>query len=410
MIGAGPRWIIDFAGKADQRCAMTASDPIIISGGGIAGLATAISLAQQGRPSLVLEQARNFEEVGAGLQLGPNGMRAIEALGVREVLAPKLVAPRAVSIRDGVTGRVLTEVPLGQAIVERFGHPYHVVHRADLLGALLKVARGHELIRLETDRAVERFRHDGAGVTVTLRNGAEHSAPALIGADGVRSAVRQGIVGDSPPAFANCTLYRALIVRKKAPAAAQVNDVTLWLCPGGHVVHYPVSGGEKINVVAAFDNHWHEPGWGSHGSKRALLTALGKIVPELREVLDASDRWLKWAAADREPVTRWGEGCVTLIGDAAHPVLPYLAQGAAMALEDAVVLGRQLAARDDLAESFRRYEAERQPRTAMMRQKCRRVVGAYHARGVVRAARNVVLGFMSPERSYGQMAWIYGWH
>lgn len=389
---------------------MTLSDPIIISGGGIAGLAAAISLAQRGLPSIVLEQARQFEEVGAGLQLGPNGMRAIEALGVKEALMPKLVAPRAVSIRDGVTGRVLTEVPLGRNIVERFGQPYHVVHRADLLAALVETAQGLPLIRLETNRQVTGFSEDGRGIRVNLDTGRSETAPALIGADGIRSAVRKGLVGDDPIAFANCTLYRGLVARRKAPAAAQVDDVTLWLCPGGHVVHYPVSGGDKVNIVAAFDNHWHEPGWGSHGSKRALVTAFGKVAPALAEVLDATDRWLKWAAADREPVTTWGKGRVTLIGDAAHPVLPFLAQGAAMALEDAVVLGRKIEVNRDFALAFRQYEAERQPRTAMMRQQTRRVGKAYHAKGVVRAARNVILGLMTPERSYRQMQWIYGWH
>ncbi len=175
-------------------------------------------------------------------------------------------------------------------------------------------------------------------------------------------------------------------------------------------MHYPVSGGAKVNIVAAFDSEWHEPGWSAHGSKRALLTAFEHAVPALRDVLDASDRWLKGAAVDRPPAPVWGKGNVTLIGDAAHPVLPYLAQGAGMALEDAVVLGRKLrGAGGDIASAFRAYEAERQARTAIMLKQCRRVGHAYHARGAVRLARNTVLRLMSPARSYGQMAWIYDW-
>ncbi|WP_137392402.1 FAD-dependent monooxygenase [Rhodoligotrophos defluvii] len=387
---------------------MERSQPVIV-GGGIAGLAAALALARAGCPSRVLEQAASFEEIGAGLQLGPNGMRALDALGLTEIITPKLVAPRAIEIRDGLTGRLLTAVPLGDAVLQRFGAPYRVVHRADLLGALLAAARQEPLISLETGSPVAAIAPEQGSARVTLRNGSTLTAPAVIGADGVRSAVRVALIGDGDPVYANHTLYRALILRRKAPPVATDDLVTLWLCPGGHVVHYPVSGGERVNIVAAFDSHWHEPGWAAHGSKRALLTAFGAVVPELRAVLDGTDRWLKWAAVDRLPAQRWGVGAVTLIGDAAHPVLPYLAQGASMALEDAVVLGRKLAAGRDFASAFRAYEAERQPRTARMQSQCRQVGRAYHARGPVRLVRNAMLRLMRPAQSYARMAWIYDW-
>ncbi|MGF7161098.1 salicylate hydroxylase [Rhodoligotrophos appendicifer] len=388
---------------------MSTSDSILIAGGGIAGLAVALALSRRGLPSRVLEQAKGFEEVGAGLQLGPNAMRALEALGVLDAVAPKLVAPRAVEIRDGVSGKLLTAVPLGEAIETRFGAAYHVVHRADLLAGLLAKARTEPSITLETGMRLESFRQDAAGIAAIVK-GQEIAAPALIGADGLRSTIREAVLRDGPPVYANHTLYRALVPRAKAPAAAAQDLVCLWLCPGGHVVHYPVSGGAKVNIVAAFDNHWHEPGWGSHGSKRALHTAFGRVTAPLHEVLDCTDRWLKWAAMDRPPASQWGTGRVTLVGDAAHPVLPYLAQGAAMAIEDAVVLGRSLVGHGDLTTAFRAYEAERQPRVAQMQQHCRRLGRAYHARGALRIARNLVLGLMTPDRSYGQMKWIYDWH
>ncbi len=384
--------------------------PVLVAGGGIAGLATALALARRDRPVHVFEAAPAFEEVGAGLQLGPNAVRALDRLGALDRVLPATVAPEAILIRDGRNGRLLARIPLGPEFEARFGAPYRVVHRADLLHGLVETCRATPEIALSTGKALDRFDEDAAGVTASFADGSAAAGRALVGADGIRSAVRRQLLDDGGPDFSGHILYRALAPMKDAPEAASDAAVTLWLGPGGHVVHYPVSAGRKLNIIAAFDGNWHESGWSAPGSPRALLEAFRWAHADLRAVLEAPRRWLKWAGADRAPAERWSRGRVTLVGDAAHAVLPYLAQGAAMALEDAVVLGEAAGETGaDLPDAFAAYEAARHARTAKLRSESRRHGRAYHLSGPLRVARDLVVRRMGGARGLDRMAWLYRW-
>ncbi len=400
---------------------------ILIAGGGIAGLATAIAMARAGHEPAVFEQASRFEEVGAGIQMGPNGRRALEWLGAWEAVRPHVVYPDAIRIRRG-DGREIGHVPLGETIRNRFGTTYQVVHRADLLAALLEVARGQSAVSLYTGVRIAGWRR--AGADVTEREGgdglevlvAEGSLPpeaargeALVGADGIRSAIRRQLLADGPPRPAGHVLYRALVDMKAVPPAVDGESVSLWLHPHGHVVHYPVSGGRRFNIVVAVDEDWQGEGWSSPSAGERLRTVFADVCGGLADVLALPSGWLRWPAADRPPVRRWGEGELTLVGDAAHPTLPYLASGAVMALEDAVVLGQAVLAAgagargEALAAAFRRYEARRQPRTARIVERSHALGRIYHARPPVSWGRDLFIRAQSGPRALERMAWLYEW-
>lgn len=380
---------------------------ILIAGAGIGGLASALALAKGKQRVLVLEQAPLVEEIGAGLQLGPNATSVLQALGVDEEVSSFAGFPEEVRILDGLTGKTLNKVVLGPDFVERFGAPYRVIHRGDLLGALLKAAQARKTIKIETSARVQAFEDQGEkGIELETAVG-RRKGGFLIGADGVRSAVRAQLLADGGPTPAGHIIARSLVSAPQMPVTD--NAVTLWLVPGGHVVHYPLRGGRVFNLVAAWDGDFKEDTWGM-AAEAAEVEALAKDAhPRLREILAAAPNWRKWAAAHRAPVATWGQGNVTLMGDAAHPVLPYLAQGAVMALEDAVVLADHLAKAEAVPDALRAYEAARQPRLEQMYDMCRKAGMAYHAGGVFRVIRNLILQRMSDTASRNRVAWIYDW-
>ncbi len=382
----------------------------VVAGGGIAGLSSALALSDAGHEAIVLEQAAKFSEVGAGIQIGPHGGRALEALGVMDVLAERLFRPRAIRIRKAANGAQLGEVPLGDEFVNRFGGRYHCVHRSDLLAALLEVARGRDNIILRTNSRVSHYCAADGGIKVSTRNGDSYWGEALIGADGIRSRVRARLLGDGKPVLAGHVLYRVLLDADDVPGVVDTSSVNLWLHPGGHVVHYPVRGGEKFNIVAAINENWAGEGWSEPSDGEAMLKVFSGVADELRALLERPKVWLRWAGADRRPVSKWGEGPVTLIGDAAHPTLPYLASGAVMALEDAVVLGQQVKNNpNDLEAALRAYERIRQPRTARIVESSHRLGGIYHATWPKAAFRDMFIRFTSGEKSLERMSWLYDW-
>ncbi|MBK1867394.1 FAD-dependent monooxygenase [Aestuariivirga sp. YIM B02566] len=380
--------------------------PVLIAGGGIAGLAGALGLARIGREARVLEQARAFETVGAGLQIGPNAVRALDYLGAWERVAPASFAPPGITIRDGHSGRILQHVPLGASFERRFGAPYRVIHRADLLAGLVDAAQAQPGITLMTAAPVKGFADRGEHVEVET-DGTALTGEALLGADGIRSAIRAALLADGPPVRHAETLFRAL-----APIDVTLADplanVTLWLCRGGHVVHYPVQGGKALNVVAAtLGGDWPGDGWSAPAAADELPALFPDAHPELHRVLALPAAWQKWAAASRTTARTWTKGRIALIGDAAHASLPYLAQGAAMALEDAVVLARNIQTSDTIAGALRAYQALRLPRTQRIVAESRRLSSIYHARGPMRLARNVVLRSTKPEVFLSRLSWIY---
>ncbi len=382
----------------------------VIAGGGIAGIAAALALAARNHEITVLEQAPAFEEVGAGIQIGPNGRRALEALDVWDALEPAVVFPQSIRVRRARDGAVLGELPLGTTFANRFGTTYQVVHRADLLAALVEVAESSPRINLRTGSRVSCYRANDGGMTALLEDGGEQDADVLIGADGIRSRIRAQLLDDGPPVFAGHVLYRALVDIEAVPSDVDTTSVNLWLHEGGHVVHYPVSGGRKFNIVAAVNENWHSEGWSEPSDGAILGMRFAAVAEELSEVLALPGEWLRWAGADREPVGQWGRGPVTLIGDAAHPTLPYLASGAVMALEDAVVLGQEVERSPaNLPAALQAYEKARQPRTARIVRSSHRLAGIYHAGAPLSFFRDVFIRMTSGRRGLERMAWLYDW-
>jgi 2-polyprenyl-6-methoxyphenol hydroxylase-like FAD-dependent oxidoreductase len=379
--------------------------PILIAGGGIAGIASALGLVRGGREARVLEKAQAFETVGAGLQIGPNAVRALKYLGVWDRIAEACFAPRRILIRDGHSGRLLQEIALGAAFERRFGEPYRVIHRADLLSGLVHRAREHAAIELITNAEVKGFIDKGGYVEITTSAG-PHRGEALLGADGIRSVIRRDFGVDGSVTRRDQILCRAL-TSFDGPAPDHLSAITLWLCRHGHVVHYPVKGGKALNVVAAMDGRWGSEEWSAPAARQELMAHFVKIHPDLFHVLTISSPWHKWAAADLAPVESWSRNRATLVGDAAHAALPYLAQGAAMALEDAVTLARCTQRADTIAEAFRAYETLRKPRVRRIADVSHRLGRIYHASGPLRAARNALLRMTNPAGFLDRMAWIY---
>ena len=382
--------------------------PFLVAGGGIGGLAAALGLARRGAPVRLFEQAAQFEEVGAGLQMSPNGVRALKAIGAWEAVEPACVIPSEIHMRDGRSGALLQRIRLGKPFEERFGAPYRVCHRADLLAGLLATARQNGSIELNTAARIEGVDHRG-GLRLQVQGGGVAQGKALIAADGIRSRLRNAVAGDVSPVSRGVILYRGLIPLQKVPPEIEADCVTLWLCPGGHVVHYPVSNWRSFNIVVAADGALEDGGWQSPAASGEVLRRFAGVCEELASLLGVPPTWLRWPGADLPALSRWSNGNMALLGDAAHATLPFLAQGAVMALEDAVVLGRQVESAATLPEAFAAYEAQRKPRTARIQQQSREMSRIYHASGPLAVARNLTLKLASPSFALSRLEWIYRW-
>jgi 2-polyprenyl-6-methoxyphenol hydroxylase-like FAD-dependent oxidoreductase len=382
------------------------SDEVLIAGGGIGGLAAALGVAMVGRSARVFEQADAFQEFGAGLQLGPNAHRALEFLGIGSEIDTVASQPEEVQILDGVTGKQLSTITLGEEFRNIYGAPYRVIHRGDLLRLLVKACKRQKNIELNLSSPVKGLTVE-KGVPALKAGGKLIKGAAIIGADGVRSTIRAETINDGGAVPTGHIIGRALIPGHIMPDTSPV--VCLWMLPGGHVVHYPIRGGKDYNVVAAFDGNWQEDGWTAPASKAEIEERFEHCTGRLRDILAVVREWHKWAGTDRNPIKVWGDGPVTLIGDAAHGVLPYLAQGAAMSLEDACVLSRELKSAPDPTSAFRAYETERAPRVKRLRETSRNLGTMYHAGGPVRLARNIALRAMGETAARSRLDWIYNW-
>jgi salicylate hydroxylase len=386
-----------------------ANEPILISGGGIGGLIAAYCLAHQGFPVRLFEQSAEFKEVGAGIQLGPNIFRVLSKVGLMDAVLADVHRPPAQEMRDALTGKLITRIPLGEEFIARFGQPYAVTHRADIHATFLRACEASGLIQLETSRRVDDFTDHGDHVTVTLNNGETARGRALIGCDGMWSKIRERIVGDGKPRVSGHIAYRGVLKKEDVPADLWRPDVVLWAGPRTHFVHYPLRRGELYNLVAVFHSDHYEEGWNAEGSKDLLWQHFKMQVPEVLRMLERIDTWRMWVLCDREPVKDWTKGNVTLLGDAAHPMLQYLAQGACMATEDAVVLTDQIAASpDDLPAAFKAYQQARYLRTARTQIMARVYGEFYHARGVAAELRDMAVGGRTLQQSYDGIAWLYG--
>ena len=383
--------------------------PILISGGGIGGLITGYALARQGFPVRLFEQSPEFREVGAGIQLGPNIFRVLEKIGLKDAVLADAHRPPAQEMRDALTGKLIVRIPLEEDFFQRFGGPYAVTHRADIHGTFLKVCQNSNLVTLETSRRVDSFEDTGKGVTVTLENGQKAEGRALIGCDGMWSKIRERIVGDGKPRVSGHIAYRAVLKREDVPKDLWRPEVVLWAGPRTHLVHYPLRRGELYNLVAVFHSDHYEEGWNAEGSKDLLWQHFKGQCPEVLRMLERIETWRMWVLCDREPVKNWTLGRVTLLGDAAHPMLQYLAQGACMATEDAVLLAEKARAHpDDLPAAFNAYTQDRYLRTARVQIMARVYGDFYHARGVTAELRDITLSGRTPQQSYDGIAWLYG--
>ena len=394
---------------------MASSRTVMIAGAGIGGLTAALAIAQRGLSVAVFDQAQRLEEVGAGIQLSPNASRILIALGLGEQLRRHVVAPEELRVMNARTARILARAPLGAVAEKRYGAPYWVIHRGDLQAVLIEAVRAHPDIVLHLGTRVEDFAMQEDGVIISAR-ASEHRfedrGAALIAADGLWSSLRRRLGHRRQPRFARRTAWRAL-----APAAALEPEllapaVNLWFGTRAHLVHYPVRGGSLLNVVAIIRDDWREPGWSAPGERADILARYAAPMwsAPTRAILAAPQHWQKWALYDRAPLARWGKGAVTLLGDAAHPMLPYLAQGAAMAIEDAAVLAQRLAdMRSDPAAAMRRYERQRWARTARAQRAARRNGIVYQLGGPGAFLRTLALSAIGGERLLARYDWLYGW-
>jgi salicylate hydroxylase len=390
------------------------SRTVIVAGAGIGGLAAALALARHGLRVVVLEQAEQLEETGAGIQLSPNASRILLRLGLGEHLTRGLAVADEVMVASARNARVFARIPLGAAAEQRYGAPYWIIHRGDLQAALRAAVEAHPAITLRLGARVDDFAIHGSGMTVAAHSRAgivEVDGDALVAADGLWSRLRGRLGHSEPPRFAGCSAWRALVPADAVAPELRAPVVRLWLGRGGHVVHYPVKAGRVINVVAIARDDWRETGWSTPVHRSEVLSRFGARSwrGPAREILSVPDRWLKWALYDAAPLTWWGRGPVTLLGDAAHPTLPYLAQGAAMAIEDAAVLGQWLGTEKDPAAAMRRYEHARLARTARTQRAARRTGTLYHLGGAAGLLRTMGLAALSGRRLLARYDWLYGW-
>ncbi|MBS0466422.1 MAG: 3-hydroxybenzoate 6-monooxygenase [Proteobacteria bacterium] len=388
----------------------TQSDlPVLVAGGGIGGIAAALALTRRGLSVKVLEQAPQLGEIGAGIQLGPNAFAAFDALGIGEKARARAVYTDEMVMHDALDESLVGRIPTGEAFRQRFGNPYAVIHRADVHMSLLEGAQESDRIEMLTSTTVQRVEQDAHGVTVHDAKGGVHRGCALIGADGVKSAVRRQYVGDEARVSGH-VVYRAVIDKKDFPQDLQWNAASIWVGPNCHLVHYPLRGGEQYNVVVTFHSRDKEEWSVREGSREEVQSYFEGICAKARQLIDLPKDWKRWATADREPIGQWTFGRATLLGDAAHPTLQYLAQGACMALEDAVTLGEALRVYDnDFVRAFAHYERSRIARTARIVLSAREMGRIFHAKGVERLVRNDLWKGRSQERFYDAMEWLYGW-
>ncbi|PVH27825.1 3-hydroxybenzoate 6-monooxygenase [Pararhodobacter oceanensis] len=382
---------------------------VVIAGGGIGGLATAIGLAQKGIASLVLEKASTLGEIGAGIQLGPNAFHAFDYLGVGDQARAMAVYIDNLRLMDALSGAEVTRIPLDEAFRARFNNPYAVVHRGELHGVLLKACIAHPLVELRTNAAVAGYAQGGNGVEAVLQDGERVAGSLLIGADGLWSKVRAQMLGDGAPRVSGHTTYRSVIAREDMPEDLRWNDATLWAGPKCHIVHYPLSGGQSFNLVVTYHNDAAAPVAGLPVSHAEVAQGFEHVHPRARQIIERGQDWKLWVLCDRDPVMDWVDGRVALLGDAAHPQLQYFAQGACMALEDAVALAHCLDGAADKAAALVAYNDLRVLRAARIQLQSRAIgEHIYHPAGAHAALRNKVMSSRSAEQWYDQVAWLYG--
>jgi salicylate hydroxylase len=382
---------------------------VIVAGAGIGGLACALVLARHGLSVELIEQSAQIGEIGAGLQLGPNAFTALDALGVGAAVRAAAVFTDQLILMDAVDASEVACVEVGAAFRQRFANPYAVIHRADLHDALLAAVSAEGRVTIHTGERITEVVYDTTHAQVLTANGRRYQGSALIGCDGVKSVVRQQMLGDAVRVSGH-VVYRAVVPLERMPEDLRINSPVVWGGPNCHLVHYPLRSGREYNLVVTFHSR-QEESWGvTDGSREEVMSYFTGIHASPKRLLDCPTSWRRWSTADREPVANWSAGCATLLGDAAHPMMQYLAQGACMALEDAVCLSAALGAHGlDFPAAFRAYSDARVARCARVVLSVREMGRIYHASGVERLVRNSLWQGRTRERYYDALEWLYGW-
>jgi salicylate hydroxylase len=382
---------------------------IIIVGGGIGGMAAALALSRLGMRIKLLEQSHQIGEIGAGVQLAPNAFAALDALGVGQAARNRAVFAERLVMMDAVDGREVGTFPVDAHFRERFGNPYAVIHRADIHTSIYEAVAQSPLIEFFTSTHVVELVQGEGEATAIDSNGNRFTGDAVIGCDGVKSVIREKLIGDQARVSGH-VVYRAVVPVDEMPADLRWNEAAIWVGPNCHLVHYPLRGGRQFNLVVTFHSREQEV-WGvREGSKEEVLSYFQGICDRPRQLLDAPKSWKRWSTADRDPIGNWVHGRAVLLGDAAHPMLQYLAQGACMAIEDAVTLGEAVKyCNFDLDAAFKLYEKSRVTRTARTVLSAREMGRIYHAKDVERLVRNSLWKDRTPDQFYDALQWLYGW-
>jgi 2-polyprenyl-6-methoxyphenol hydroxylase-like FAD-dependent oxidoreductase len=395
------------------------SRTIFVAGAGIGGLTASLALAGQGFRVVVLEKVERLEEVGAGLQLSPNASRVLINLGLQPRLAARAVVPEAISLMSVRSGGEIARLPLGEAATHRAGAPYWVVHRADLQGALQAHVNDNPDIELRLGCQFVDAAPHAKGLTVVQRSGSarrQDLALALIGADGIWSTVRQNLFPQVQPRFSGLIAWRGTLDVTQLPREFTSRRVQLWMGAGGHLVAYPIAGGRQINMVAVVPGTWNRPGWSAPGDPSELKNAFASArwPSPARMMIGAVDHWKKWALFTLPDGGEWSEGAIALLGDAVHAMLPFAAQGAGMAIEDAAVLAKCLGAgagesAASLTAALKQYGRLRRSRVSRVQRAARQQGRIYHLMGPAAFARDLAIRAMGPERVLARQNWIYDW-
>jgi 3-hydroxybenzoate 6-monooxygenase len=387
---------------------MAAHEPILICGGGLGGLTTALALARRGRPSRVLEGASEFGAIGYGIQFGPSVFHVFDRIGITDAVMEQGDCPPALLMRDALTGDIRVTIPTGPAFRERFKHPYIIIHRIDLHHVLLDACKRSPEIELVPAAMVTGFEDCGECVVVTSGDGRTFSGAALVGADGVRSFVRAKLIADGELRPIGYVAHRTIVPMQTVTADVDRREVVLWSGPGFHIVHYPLRHGTLFNIVAVFRTSTHGQKGDIDSYRAELQTTYRDAHPAMHDLLAMMDLDRRWQIGDRAPIRHWHKGRVVLLGDAAHAPLQSLAQGACMAIEDGLCLAELIHAADgDFASAFHRFEAARLLRTARVQLESRAMWEFYHAEEIARDVRNATTAAWDQDHMYDCLAWLY---
>jgi salicylate hydroxylase len=384
----------------------------LIAGGGIGGVTTALSLLDAGIDVELYERNSVFSEVGAGIQISPNGVKVLDRLGLREAIDAIAFRPEAIEMRTGRFGVRIFRVPMRDEAVRRYGAPYYHIHRADLMRVLIDALRTRAPNAVHLNKEVQGYAQTGDKVTLAFTDNTRATGDMLIGVDGIHSRVRAQMLGDTPARFTGNVAWRVVVPAPKVPEKLIPPTACVWTGPGRHAVTYYLRRGELINFVGVVErSDWQYESWTERGEKRQLLDDFKGFAKPIAKLIEQATDCYRWALHDRDPLEEWCRGRVALLGDACHPMLPFLAQGAVMSIEDAWVLSRQLKDAADIPAALKAYETTRKPRTSKVQLGARAQMGLYHKRGLpaqfATYAPMWMAGMAAPSFIRSRQDWLY---